>query len=100
MYVAVVAIGAALFIFADNILAEQNGHEDMDPRVMGVLLAVVGGPLAIFFGIAPFLNRRVGWIVGIVAIAIGMTSACCLPATIPLMIFWVNRNTRTYFGIK
>lgn len=38
-------------------------------------------------------------IVGIVAIAMGMTSACCMPAAIPLLIFWINDKTRKYFGM-
>lgn len=75
LYVAVVVGGALLFIFANEILAEQSRHDDMDPRIMGVILLIVGGPLAVFFGVAPFLTGRTAWIVGIVAIGIGMTSA-------------------------
>jgi len=75
--------------------------EDLDPmevQIQGYLLMIVGVPFAIFFGAAPFLPKRPwAWIYGIVAIAFGMTSPCCLPASIPLLIFWIKPETKAFF---
>ena len=63
------------------------------------VLAVLCLPFAAFYGAAPFLpNKPWVWTYGIVAIAIGMTSACCLPACIPLLIYWMKPETKRYFG--
>jgi hypothetical protein len=35
-----------------------------------------------------------------VLICIGMNSCCLLPASIPLLIFWIKPETKTYFGRK
>jgi hypothetical protein len=37
------------------------------------------------------------WIYGIVLIALGMTSACFVPACIPLLIYWLKPDAKSYF---
>ena len=38
------------------------------------------------------------WIYGMVLICIGLTSPCCLPVTIPLLIGWIKDDAKAYFG--
>ena len=72
---------------------------DASPIVIGVIYAIMGLVFAIVFAVGLFLPRKPwGWIMGIVLIALGMTSVCCLPATIPLLIFWLKPDAKAYFG--
>ncbi|MGB7159266.1 MAG: hypothetical protein WBD40_14450 [Tepidisphaeraceae bacterium] len=59
----------------------------------------MGVPLAAVFGVAPFLPRRPWvWIYDLVLICLGLTSICCMPATIPLLIFWLKPEAKAWFG--
>lgn len=51
------------------------------------------------YSIAPFLPRtpRV-WGVHAVLIAFSFTACCCVPAAIPLLVFWMKPETRAHFG--
>jgi hypothetical protein len=70
-------------------------------RIEGGIFLGLGLPLMVLFAIAPFLPKKSWvWIYGIVLIGLGMTSVCCLPATIPLLIFWIKPETQQFFGRK
>lgn len=73
--------------------------EAQEMMITGVAYAVVG---AIFFAIFVFAlmqpPKPYNWIVGIVMIAIGLTSCCMWPATVPLLIYWMKPETRAFFG--
>jgi hypothetical protein len=38
------------------------------------------------------------WVYDLVVICVGMTSFCCMPVCIPLLIFWIKPEVRAYFG--
>jgi len=38
------------------------------------------------------------WIYDLVIICMGMTSACFLPAAIPLLIYWLKPEVKAHFG--
>ena len=92
-------IGAGIFfLLADPVWLEEDA---MLLRVEGALFLGLGLVLMVIFAIAPFLPKKPWvWIYGIVLIGLGMTSACCLPATIPLLIFWIKPETQHFFGRK
>ena len=92
-------IGAGIFLLlVDPAWLEEDA---MLLRVEGVLFLGLGLVLMVIFAIAPFLPKKPWvWIYGIVLIGLGMTSACCLPATIPLLIFWIKPETQQFFGRK
>lgn len=76
-----------------------SAEEALAMRVQAIIAIGLGLVLFVPFALAPFLpNRSWVWIYGIVMIGIGMTSVCCLPATIPLLIFWIKPETRGFFG--
>jgi hypothetical protein len=59
----------------------------------------MGVALAAPFAVAPFLpRRRWVWVLHVVLIALGMTSCACIPATVPLLIFWIRPETQAWFG--
>jgi hypothetical protein len=75
---------------------------DMSPlaaHITGALLLGVSLPL---FGacLLPIVLRPRAWLwtYDLVIICLGMTSACFLPACIPLLIFWLKPEVKQYFG--
>jgi hypothetical protein len=70
-----------------------------EAKVVGALLTCVSGAF-LAASAAPFLlpARPWVWIYDLVVICLGMTSACFLPATIPLLIFWIKPEVKAYFG--
>ena len=42
--------------------------------------------------------RPWAWIYHLVLICLGLTSCCCMPASIPLLVFWLRPTTQRYFG--
>ena len=97
LYLLVAAGGGAMLVFRDKLADRETADEFW--LAYGFLMVVLGVILLLVFLAAFFLPRKPwAWIYHLVLIALGMTSACCLPACIPLLIFWVNAETRAYFG--
>ena len=98
LYLALVVIGVALVALG---LMGQEAF-DGDPTeavVMGAVYGVMGFVAFIPFVIGALVPARPwAWVYGIVMICIGLTSCCCMPACIPLLIFWIKPETRRYFG--
>jgi uncharacterized membrane protein len=95
LYLAVAA--ASLFFFladpADVQMSATMAH------LMGALFLLMG--LGLFAAcLLPLLvsPRPWLWTYDLVIICLGMTSACFLPACIPLLIFWLKPETKRYFG--
>lgn len=67
-------------------------------RLMGIVCLLLGLPLCAAF-LLPFVKPRARWMwgYGIALIAIGMTSACCMLACVPLLIFWVRPEAKAWF---
>ena len=68
-------------------------------RLVGVLFLVMGLLLSAVCALPFFVAPRPWvWVYGMVLICLGMTSACFLPACIPLLIFWIKPEAKRYFG--
>jgi hypothetical protein len=66
--------------------------------VLGAMFLVLGVVLLIACLLPFFLKPRPWvWVYDLVLICLGMTSACFLPACIPLLIFWLKPETKNYF---
>ncbi len=95
-----------IFFIITGILVSQTDpvhlaelREDVDifplPFYLGLgILSLIMSVLGIFM---PRKPRFWKWIYGLVLICIAMPSCCYLPVTIPLLIFWVQSETREYF---
>jgi hypothetical protein len=95
LYVLTTIFGVVLLAVAPDALHMQP----MESKIQGGACVVLGPILLIVFLIGIFLPRRPwAWIYGIVLICLGMTSCCCLPASIPLIIYWVKPETKAFFG--
>jgi len=100
LYFGVIALGGVFYGMADAIAAEDPEMSAAEARVMGVLFVVICLPLFLLYAVAPFLPKgKFARILGIVNIAIGMTSACCLPAAIPLLIFWIKPELKAFMRV-
>lgn len=94
---ACLAGGIALLLLRDLLPSD----EDVPPGLWllyGVGFTVVGGLLTPIFLASFFLPRtRRTWIYHTVLIALGMVWVCCLPATVPMMLYWIKPETYSYF---
>ncbi len=94
VYLALVVAGF-VFLLADV----ATGPDDPPPAVLGGLFIAASLPLALLFGAGLFVRpTQRAWVFHLVLICIGLTSACCMPATIPLLIFWFKPETKAHFG--
>ena len=97
MYLFVAVIGVLFLAGMSFLPAEQE--DKIGGFVIGPLYIVMG-----LLGMVPFIlaflltPKPWVWIYGIVLMAIGMSSCCCLPACVPLLIYWVKPEVRSYFG--
>lgn len=99
LYVVSTVLGAVMMLFADRIANAQNPAVQF--IIQGFVMAAMGSILAAAFFASFFLPRTPwAWVYHIVLISIGMTSCCCLPACVPLLIFWLKPETQSYFGKK
>ena len=95
LYLALIVVGIILIIFHKSI--EPN--DPMGMLMGGIMYVVIGFTLAIPFIISFFLPRKSWvWIYHLVLICLGLASCCCMPVTIPLLIFWISPETKAYFS--
>ncbi len=67
--------------------------------LFGCTFTACGLPLLALFATAPFLRPTPRtWVFHLVLICVGLTSACCLPVCIPLLVFWIKPETKAFFG--
>jgi hypothetical protein len=97
LYLLCVLGGAAFLVFRDQLADRETPPEAV--IIYGVILAGMGLVFAIAYLAAFFLPRaRWAWIYHLVMICIGLTSCCTIPASVPLLIFWLKPETQDYFG--
>lgn len=95
LYLFVCAVGAFLLFVPIESGDFSRGETIM---IAGINIAL-GSTFLIVFAVAFFLPPKpYNWIVGIVMIAIGLTSCCTWPATVPLLIYWFKPETKAFFG--
>jgi hypothetical protein len=86
-------------MFAGEIAEDQG--EEFGLMVQGIVMAVIGVPFAGMYLFGVFASRsKFGWIWGIVLIAIGLTSCCTLPVTIPLLIYWLKEDNKVWHNLS
>lgn len=94
MYLAVTVLGVVLMV-----VDLPTRSDDLPLAFQGGLMAVIGLPFFLLYAAAPFVPRRPwAWVFHLVLICIGLTSACCALASIPLLIFWLKPEMKLAFG--
>lgn len=90
---------AGIFLMVAQPPTTEYKPEEM--MIMGIIYGLLGAVFFIIYLVALVLPPKpYNWIVGIVMIAIGMTTCCFWPAVIPLLIFWIKPETKTFLGRK
>lgn len=90
----VLVMGVIFIIFHKSI--QENDPDGM--LMAGIVYAIIGFVFMIPFIVAFFLPRKSWvWIYHLVLICLGMLSCCCLPASVPLLIFWLKPDVKAYF---
>ncbi len=101
IYCAAMALMYMLLAVGFLVLRSMDLGVEVDPdefQVTSIIMIVFGVPLALFYFISCFLTHRGWhWIWGVISIGIGMTG-CCLPACIPLLIFWIKPETKAWLN--
>ena len=76
-----------------------SSEDIMGQRLNGAVYGFIGLVCLVVYGIGLFLPKRPwAWVYGIVLIGLGMSSCCLLPATIPLLIFWLKPEMKARFN--
>ncbi len=103
-YLAYVALMALLYIgtgiaFLTFGMIVPPGELPPEDMIMFWIMPACTCPFGILYLAAFFLPKEPwAWVYHLVLICIGLTSACCMPVCIPLMIFWLKPETKAYFG--
>lgn len=95
MYLFCVLLGVVLLVVDPSDLEMDS----IEAKVQGAVFLLIGMALAVPYALAPFLPKRPWtWVLGIVLIGIGLTSCCCLPASLPLLLAWLKPELKQAFG--
>ena len=90
-----------LFLFLRSLSdLEQNmsSSDFTEFQITSVIMIFVGIPFALLYFFCAFMTHRGWhWILGFVSIGLGM-SGCCLPVCIPLLIFWIKPETKSWLN--
>ena len=70
-----------------------------EATIMSAVFLILGLLFFIAYAAAPFLPRQGWvWVYGLVLICLGLSSTCCLPVCIPLLIFWLKPEMKAFYG--
>ncbi|HVG34700.1 MAG TPA: hypothetical protein VM911_16645 [Pyrinomonadaceae bacterium] len=97
LYLSLMGVGAILLMLDPGPGSMGGRYDEMKAQAVGCLI----GGLVFFlpYALGPFVKtKRWGWTFGTVLIAIGMTSCCLWPITIPLLIRWIKPEMKRVFG--
>lgn len=102
IYFALIAVLTLTYFYGFPRGFSEKDLNGMPPWVFQIywfVLIAVCLVLGIAFLVSFFLPRKPwAWVYDLVLICIGFTSACCLPACIPLLIYWLKPEAKAYFG--
>jgi cell division protein FtsW (lipid II flippase) len=100
LYLGLAAMGLFVIAFGSTIAeASRNPSDAFAMPILGAVYAVLGFVFLGVFAYGLMMPRKPwAWIYGLVLICFGMTSLCCMPASIPLLIFWIKPEMKAFFG--
>lgn len=91
----IAAIMGVVFMFAEP----DRDMSEAEAKLTGSVILILGLVFFVPYAAAPFLPRQSWvWVLGLVLICIGLTSTCCLPASIPLLIYWLKPEMKAFYG--
>ncbi|WP_394829599.1 hypothetical protein [Pendulispora albinea] len=98
-YIAYAACMALLYIGVTAMGAIGSSGQNGAGEGVRWIFLVTGPLLTVAYGIAPFLPKKPwAWTYHVVLIGMGLTSLCCLPVTLPLLLQWLKPEAKSFFG--
>ncbi len=104
VYVLLCGVGLVMFANPDLFVdpgadfSSNRPADQFEARIMASIYFVMGGVFAFAYLLAFFFTSGKGaWIYNLVLICIGLTSCCCIPVCIPLLIFWIRDDCKNWF---
>jgi hypothetical protein len=96
LYLFVTVAGIGMLVLS----AETSGGEQAELIINGVVCAGMGVVLGIISAASIFFPR-VKWahVTHIIILAMGMTSCCCLPFSLPILLRYNKPDVKRWFGI-
>ena len=93
-YLGLVVVGiGSIFTEPDKDMSAEEA------TLMGAVFIILGLVFCVPYAVAPFLPRTSWvWVLGLVLICLGLSSACCLPICIPLLIHWLKPEMKAFYG--
>ena len=89
-----------IYVFTLIISPFMLMSDDPDLAITGIFLLIFSIPLIVLCALPIFLPRKPWvWIYSLIIIGLGMTG-CCLPACIPILIFWIKPEVKRFYGYK
>lgn len=99
LYLLLFVVGIFLVSVGPEMMPDVTEEDAIAMKISGWSYLVAGAVFLVPFAIGLFLgNAPWCWIYGIVLICLSFTSVCCLPAGIPLLIFWIKPETKAWYG--
>jgi hypothetical protein len=97
LYLFVTLLGAGMLII--SAVAPPSNQERGELLVQGIAFLILGLIFTVPYAMGPFIKGKSwGWVFGVILIAIGLTSCCLWPITIPLIIQWTKPEIKRMFG--
>jgi len=93
----VATFGGVFLLYAGSDLSGDKAGEAMVEGVIMVVLCPALMVLSVVAAVAP--RKKWGWILNVVLIGLGCTSCMCMPASIPLVIFWLKPEVKRWYGM-
>lgn len=91
--------GGIVLVLAVLLVATGGQGMNDEDLIAFVFTGLFCVPFALAYLAAPFLPRAPwAWIYHIVLIGLGLTSVCCMPVTIPLLVYWLKPENKLFFG--
>ncbi len=96
MYLLTTCFGVFLLFMAGNL----HGDREATAMIEGIVMLVLGPALMVLSIVAAAAPRKKwGWIVNVCLMGLGCTSCMCMPAAIPLLVFWLKPEAKRWYGM-
>jgi len=99
IYAICIVIGLGFLLLPSVVVLNSRDFPPLFAYIYGVVITGIGVIFLVGSAVPFFLKPRPStWIYDLVVICLGMTSACTLPFSIALLVFWLKPETKQYFG--
>ncbi|CAN0598505.1 unnamed protein product, partial [Laminaria digitata] len=97
VYIGLIGLGILMLFFA----TESSGSEATELFINGIVMVGMGIPFGLVTGASIFFPRtKWAHVSHIVILGLGMTSFCCLPICIPILLQYTKPEVKRFFNVE